>query len=271
MLRLNPVYLEKNRLTAPLIGMPAWSDRSTTFGGVNLFALNQSYVDAVVQAGGIPVMIPLNLDQPALWTLFQRLDGLFLAGGTDIFPGLYGEAATGSEGAFDCDRDRIELQLARWALDHHLPLFGVCRGMQMINVAAGGRLYHDLAHERPEVGRHDFFAQGVERQQIRHNIFIEAGSILGQTLGEIVGVNSMHHQAVKTVGAGLRVTAISEDGLVEGIEGTDHPFVVGCQWHPEELVATPLHADLLHRFIAACQETGVTPHAPLTHCCDAIS
>ncbi|MEM7800313.1 MAG: gamma-glutamyl-gamma-aminobutyrate hydrolase family protein [Chloroflexota bacterium] len=239
-------------LHKPLIGMPTWIDQSTAYGGVDLFALNQSYINAVVAAGGIPFLIPLNLEREGLWSIFSRLDGLFLAGGTDIHPEHYGETAEGTEGRFDDERDHTELILARWSFEHNVPLFGVCRGMQMINVAAGGTLYHDLATDLPEKERHDFPGVGEIRQQIRHNIFIEADSFLGQTLGEIVGVNSMHHQAIKTVGDRLQVTAISEDGLVEGIEYADGRFVIGCQWHPEELMDDPSQARLLTGFVEAC-------------------
>ena len=247
---------------APLIGIPTWNDQSTAYGGVNLFALNQSYINGIVASGGIPFMIPLNLDMEALWSIFCRLDGLFFAGGTDIYPELYGEELTGTEGRFDHDRDLIELVLARWALDYGLPLFGICRGMQMINIAAGGTLYHDLATERPKADKHDFFGVGEERKVIRHNIFVEADSYLGEALGEIVGVNSMHHQAVKEIGDRLRATAISEDGLIEGIEGIGDEFVLGCQWHPEELMDDPRQSQLLADFIDACASQSIKASAP---------
>ena len=259
MLKLQPQNRSFNskRSNAPLIGMPTWSDDSTAYNGVSLFALNQSYVDAIVEAGGIPFMIPLNLDLDRLWALFCKLDGLFLAGGTDIHPALYDEKVAGSEGRFDDRRDVVEIQLAQWALETDLPIFGICRGMQMINVAAGGTLYHDLKIERPESDKHDFFGAGADRQVIRHNIFVESNSYLGRTLGEIVGVNSMHHQAVKELGAFLNATAISEDGLIEGIEGSEHAFVVGCQWHPEELSADPHQAQLFADFITAASSQNL--------------
>ena len=219
--------------TAPLIGMPTWSDSSVAFNGVPLYALNQSYVDTIVEAGGIPFMIPLNLNRAVLWNLFNQLDGLFLAGGTDISPALYAEEENGKEGRFDQPRDSAEIQLARWALESGLPIFGICRGMQLINVAAGGSLYHDLATDLADVEKHDYFESGAARQTIRHNIFVESDSYLGRTLGEIVGVNSMHHQAIKDLGAGLQVVGTAPDGIIEAVEMPDHPWLVGLQWHPE--------------------------------------
>ena len=235
----------------PVIGVPSWIDQSTAYGGVLLYAINQSYINILTAAGAIPFVIPLNLDEEQLWDLFEQLDGLFLSGGTDIDPTFYGEATTGTEGGFDAVRDESELRLARWALETDMPLFGVCRGMQIINVAAGGTLVHDLATDLPQADKHDFFAAGAERAFIRHQVYLDPYSYLGRVLGRSTGVNSMHHQVVNRVGRGLSVTAWSADGLVEGIEGNDQSFVVGVQWHPEELTADPTQAQLFIDFIAA--------------------
>lgn len=234
----------------PLIGIPTWNDSSVGYDGVPLYAINQSYVAALTAAGAIPFLIPLNLDDDSLRDIFDRLDGLFLSGGTDINPIHYDDAEAGTEGRFDNQRDETELKLARWALANDLPVLGVCRGMQILNVAAGGSLYHDLATDRPDTHRHDYFGSEVKRNDVRHTVSTTPYSYLHQILGEKIGVNSMHHQAVRRVGFSFYVTAFSDDGLPEAIEATNHRFAIGLQWHPEELTADERHAQLLHDFIA---------------------
>ncbi|MCB0036860.1 MAG: gamma-glutamyl-gamma-aminobutyrate hydrolase family protein [Anaerolineales bacterium] len=236
----------------PLIGIPTWSDNSTVYAGIPLFAINQSYVNAVTRFGALPLLVPLNLPDEMLREIFARLDGLLLCGGTDIDPVYYGQKASNGEGKFDTARDETELKLVRWGLTADLPMLGICRGMQLLNVAAGGTLYHDLAAERPDLGRHDFFSFDRGRRQIRHTVQTTPKSYLRRTLGRSGGVNSMHHQGVRRVGEGLRVTALSHDGLPEGIEAESHPFAVGVQWHPEELTDNPQQARLFADFTAAC-------------------
>ena len=234
----------------PLIGITTWNDSSVDYDGVPLYAINQSYINALTAAGAIPYLIPLNLDDETLREIFDRLDGLFLSGGTDINPIHYDEAETGSEGRFDLQRDETELKLARWALANNLPVLGVCRGMQILNVAAGGSLYHDLATDRPDTHRHDFFGSGFKRNDIRHTVSTTPYSYLHHVLGEKIGVNSMHHQAIRRVGFSFYVAAFSDDGLAEAIEATNHLFAIGLQWHPEELTDDERHAQLFHDFIA---------------------
>ncbi|MEM8856842.1 MAG: gamma-glutamyl-gamma-aminobutyrate hydrolase family protein [Chloroflexota bacterium] len=240
----------KNLQKSPLIGIPTWQDTSVEYNGVPLFAINQSYIKALTAEGAIPILIPLNLDEEALRNIFDRLDGLFLSGGTDINPLQYGEELTGHEGQFDSERDEVELKLARWALANNLPVLGICRGMQILNVAAGGTLYHDLATERPDTHKHDYFGKKLERREIRHLISTVPYSYVHQTLGKTIGVNSMHHQAIRRVGFGFTVTAFSDDGLPEAIEATNHPFAIGVQWHPEELSDDQRHAQIFNDFIA---------------------
>ena len=234
----------------PLIGIPTWNDSSVDYDGVPLYAINQSYVKTLTAAGAIPFLIPLNLDDTTLREIFDRLDGLFLSGGTDIDPIHFDEAETGTEGRFDQQRDETELKLARWAIANDLPVLGICRGMQILNVAAGGSLYHDLNTERPNTHRHDYFGGDFKRNDIRHTVSTTPQSYLHDILGETIGVNSMHHQAVRRVGFSFYVTAFSDDGLPEAIEATNHQFAMGVQWHPEELTDDDRQAQLFHDFIA---------------------
>lgn len=236
----------------PLIGVPTGREKSQRFFGLSLFIMNQTYVRTLEQLGALPVMIPLHMSEETLRGIFERLDGLLLPGGEDIDPSNYGEDRHAQLGPTDKERDRTELQLTRWALDAGMPVFGVCRGVQVLNVACGGSLYQDLLSQRPDFGKHDYFPPRFERFRISHQVEIEEESLLGSTLGAIHEVNSMHHQGVNRVGVGLRVVARADDGLAEALEAPGLPFVLGVQWHPEELAKTDHHsASLFFDFVRA--------------------
>jgi putative glutamine amidotransferase len=217
------------------------------------FRQNQSYARAVAAAGALPVLLPLLDDENALRALYDRLDGVLLPGGGDVNPVCYGEAARPEHHVEGIDEqlDRVELTLARWALADGKPLFGICRGQQTLAVATGGALYQDipsqidgaLAHQHPDA-----------RTALVHTIRVEPSSRLATVLGATeCGVNSIHHQAVARLGDGWRAVAWAPDGVLEGIEHSDHPFALAVQFHPEELV--PDHAPsarLFAAFVAAC-------------------
>jgi putative glutamine amidotransferase len=204
--------------------------------------MGQRYVHALTTVGAVPWLIPLLNDDPeALRAIYDRLDGLFLTGGVDVDPSHYGEQKQNFCGRTDPTRDAVELQLIRWALADHKPLLGVCRGIQVLNVACGGTLYQDVAAQFQNAIKHDYFPQqgNYTRDYVVHDVRIEPGSRLARCCGlERSQVNSMHHQGVKTLGRGLVVNAYAPDGLIEGIEGTNGQYLVGVQWHPEELSDT---------------------------------
>jgi putative glutamine amidotransferase len=188
----------------------------------------------VIHAGGVPILIPPAPDGDAPPALQEILDGLLLAGGADLDPALYGEAPLPETGPFEPQRDATELTITRWALEKHLPVLGICRGMQLLNVACGGSLYQDLPTQRP--GAFDHEQRGQARTRIVHEVSTEPGSRLAGILGDQhAGVNSFHHQAVRRIGQGLRVTGVAEDGVSEAIEMPELPFVLAVQYHPEEL------------------------------------
>ncbi|HYV97457.1 MAG TPA: gamma-glutamyl-gamma-aminobutyrate hydrolase family protein [Gemmatimonadaceae bacterium] len=197
--------------------------------------MNQQYHLAVAAAGGAPVLVPLiAADEDALRAIYERLDGVLLPGGVDIEPSAYGETPHAKLGRVDPARDTTELTLARWALADDKPLLGVCRGIQVMNVACHGALHQDIASEMPDAGKHDWFAEtGKGRDFIAHTVRTEAGSKLHEMLGDECEVNSLHHQAINALGTGLRVTAVAPDGVIEGIECDAATFAVGVQWHPE--------------------------------------
>jgi putative glutamine amidotransferase len=236
----------------PLIGVTTGREKSQRFFGLSLYIMNQTYVRTLENLGALPVMIPLNMSEATLYGMFARLDGLFLPGGEDIDPSNYGEDRHPLLGATDRERDRTELLLTRWAIEEGMPVLGVCRGVQMINVACGGTLIQDLHNEQPDLEKHDYFPPSYERYRISHGVSIVPDSHLALAMGQVHEVNSMHHQGIDQVGYGLRVVARAEDGLPEALEAPQLPFVVGVQWHPEELSKTDqMSANLFYNFVEA--------------------
>jgi putative glutamine amidotransferase len=247
----------------PLIGVTMGREKSQRFFGLSLFIMNQTYVRSLENLGALPVMIPLNMTEATLYGTLQRLDGLFLPGGEDIDPSNYGEERHPLLGATDRERDRTELLLTRWALQAGMPILGVCRGVQLINVACGGTLVQDLHSEQPDLEKHDYFPPSYERFRISHSIAIEPDSHLAHALGQVHEVNSMHHQGIGQVGQGLRVVARAEDGLIEALEAPELPYVVGVQWHPEELSKTDqMSANLFYNFVRAAADNWREEVAP---------
>lgn len=245
----NPGELPTQR---PLIGVPTGREKSQRFFGLPLYIMNQTYVRVLENLGALPVMIPLQMSEATLQGIFARLDGLFLPGGEDVDPSAYGQARHPQLGAPDKERDRTELLLTRWALEEGMPILGVCRGAQVINVVCGGALYQDLHSQRPDLAKHDYFPPTFERFRISHQVAIEPDSRLARALGATHEVNSMHHQGIAQLGHGLRVVARAEDGLPEAVELPHLPFVLGVQWHPEEMAKTdPLSGSLFAEFLHA--------------------
>ena len=193
--------------------------------------LAQAYYMSVLEAGGTPVVIPSYDDDKALVSLLDTLDGIVLSGGADIDPDYLGEEP------LDCisvnpRRDRQELTLVRLAVDRQIPLLGICRGIQVLTAALGGKLYQDIKsqHDKPCIEHSQKIARGLPS----HEVKLEKDSLLYGFFGkETLAVNSFHHQAVKEVPVGFRVTASAPDGIIEGMESTTFRPILGVQWHPE--------------------------------------
>ena len=219
----------------PLIGIPCSGNvRSHTH--YRRFAVGQSYCRALELAGAAPIVIPLLDDEGALLDIYGRLDGLLLAGGGDIWPHHFGQQRLAKLGNVDRPRDRVELLLARQAFEDNLPMLAICRGIQMLAVALGGTLIQDIPTQIPGALRHDFHS-GHPRNYLGHEIAVEHRTHLAQILStERTRVNSLHHQSVQDVPPVLRVAARAPDGVIEAAEAPDKRFVLGVQWHPEELV-----------------------------------
>ena len=184
-------------------------------------------------------------DDAQLLELLSFTNGILIVGGHDIDSEYYGEENTKHVQNIDRERDRVELALVRLAVKHRVPLFGICRGMQAMNVALGGSLYQDVLTEMPGALRHDNHKDDLTGNDLPHSLRVHDVSIKDNTLlakligKEKISVNSLHHQGVKTPGKGLVASAIASDGLIEAIELPDHPFALGVEWHPEELTDKP--------------------------------
>jgi putative glutamine amidotransferase len=230
----------------PLIGVSGATALATwSFWRQEAVLSAQTYLDAVTRAGGQPVILPPSPDADEN-QLLAVVDGILLVGGSDVSPGFYGEASTRHTEAPQPVRDLFELRLAAAAMDQDIPVLGICRGMQVMNVATGGTLHQDLFdagfdQHRPLPGRLD--------PTTNHTIEVEVDSLLGRSSAAGVReVNSHHHQGAATIGDGGRITARSvPDGVVEAIEWPERRFALGVQWHPED----PPMDDIFSAFVTA--------------------
>lgn len=246
----------------PVIGIPMQSLAAVPGERQAMWALGQRYVEVLARHGAVPWLIPALVDDPgAIRSIFDRLDGLLLAGGSDIHPGQYGESIRPECGPIDPNRDTVEIDLVRRSVEANRPAFGICRGLQLMNVARGGTLYQDIAAQVPAALKHDYTArQGhLDRTGSPHDVAVKAGTRLASILGTNgFPVNSIHHQAVKDLGAGLVATAYAPDGVVEALELPSHPFFLGVQWHPEDLLESqPSMAALFDAFVGAAASREV--------------
>ncbi|NJO81593.1 MAG: gamma-glutamyl-gamma-aminobutyrate hydrolase family protein [Blastochloris sp.] len=202
------------------------------------FGHRQTYVDAILHAGGAPMLIPPVQDEVTLRALYERLDGVLFAGGGDIAPQHYSAEPHAKLGPIDALRDFAELPMARWAIADGKPVFGICRGIQVINVALGGTLYQDLPSQISSDLQHNLSYEREDWTHLAHEMRMAPNSLIADLLGvEAMPINSLHHQAVRDIAPGLRATAWAPDGVVEALEGTADAFLLGVQCHPEALQA----------------------------------
>ncbi len=211
------------------------------------FATKCEYIDAVLEAGGLPLILPaLSLEQAG--EALRGMDGLLLIGGPDLSPQSYGEKLDPLTMPMAARRERFDMAALQWAYRHDLPVLAICLGCQVLNVARQGTLYQDILAHRAGSICHSHKPSGY----VQHRITIKSGSLLSGILGEgEMMVNSSHHQAVKDVGKGLVVSAVAEDGVIEAVEDPSKRFVLGVQWHPESLIGDPHHFNLFKSFVSA--------------------
>lgn len=235
----------------PLIGCGTYRKTADQHAPIEVYGLMPVYVQAVLVAGGLPVMLPLALSQEDLRDLLPRLDGILIPGGGDIEPSTYGgNDYDPTVRDVDKVRDAFEVTLIHHALQEGKPLLAICRGLQIFNVALGGSLWEDVHSQMPGAIRHDYF-DNDHRDNLVHDVQIAGGSLLHDVLGaEAIRVNSLHHQGIRKLASDLRAVATAPDSLVEAVEVPDHPFAIGVQWHPEQLLsAEPRMNRLFQRFV----------------------
>lgn len=235
----------------PLIGCTTYHVelKDPTMPAVN--GLMPSYLNAVIMGGGTPLLIPHGLAEEQLADVLSRVDGIMLPGGGDIHPAAYNGHYHKSIWGIDQERDRIEIFAARYAVERQKPLLAICRGHQVLNVALGGTLWEDIESQNLNAQRHNYF-KAFPRNYLAHPVEITPNSLLAKALDSTeTAVNSLHHQGVRDLAPELTATAVSQDGLVEAVEVTGHPFALGVQWHPENLVTDlPSMLRIFQTFVA---------------------
>ena len=217
-----PIYKRR-----PIIGITGNYDAGTC-------TLLEGYYRSVLEAGGTPLIIPPFDDTDAMVSLLERVDALIFSGGSDINPLYLGEEPLRELGSINATRDSQELMLARLAANRQIPILGICRGLQVMMAALGGKLYQDIYKETTATLKH---SQKAERHVATHTIQLSSESHLAQIFGvTTLPVNTFHHQAVKEVAPGFSVSGLSPDGLIEAVESTCHKSMIGVQWHPECMI-----------------------------------
>jgi len=239
------------KLMQPVIGITTYEGKNPD--GLPTVMLLQAYVYAILEAGGVPVLIPSMLAVGRWDVLYARLDGVVFSGGGDIAAEYFnGEDHPRIDGV-DPLRDTVELSLLRAVMNNGKPFLGICRGIQLINVGLGGTLYEHLGEQfRGEI---DHTYPTTMRTHLVHEVKIEAGTRIADVVGEsVLRVNSLHHQGLKEIAPGLQVTGYAPDGLVEAVELPDHPFGLAVQWHPEWLTDQQSTRNLFKAFVDAARE-----------------
>lgn len=219
----------------------------------SLSYIKNLYCEALVEAGAAPVLLPLSMNQEVIEAYVDKCNGLMVVGGPDVDPVYYGENNMPYNGELSPYRDVMEIALVKKAVLSNTPVFGICRGIQVLNVAMGGTLYQDLHQQikEREIIKH---AQSAPRWHNTHQVVIKKDTFMWEVYNtEKVPVNSFHHQAVKDIAPDFEPTAWSEDGIVEAIEYSKDSFAVGVQWHPEDLwQQQDLHRELFKQFVKMC-------------------
>lgn len=208
-------------------------NQEDTFTGYIRSYANEDYVNSIVNNGGIPYILPIVEDKAAIKEQVANIDALLLTGGYDVDPYYYGEEPNMKLGEIMPRRDEFELKLLKEAIERNIPILGICRGLQLMNIYHGGSLYQDLSLNKDIVIKHD---QVNTPNILTHGINIDEDTKLFEILKvKNMRVNSFHHQVINKLGDGFRVSAQSNDGVIEAIEHEDYNFMVGLQFHPEML------------------------------------
>jgi len=214
--------------------------------------LSRKYTQAIIHAGGIPLILPANLPASSLTSWLPKLDGVLLSGGDDVNPRLFGEDQLPETKKVLDERDELESLLLKSCLEQGKPVFGICRGLQIINVVLGGSLFQHIQIQIPSAIQHD--RHDDNREKRHHSVTVTPGSLLARLTGPTsIQVNTLHHQGIRDLAKQLHIGGkCSEDGLIEAIEIEEQPFFLAVQWHPEELTEYPEQRSLFEAFVKAC-------------------
>ncbi|MGM8213822.1 gamma-glutamyl-gamma-aminobutyrate hydrolase family protein [Virgibacillus sp. W0430] len=232
----------------PIVGVvPSVDEKEGTY------FINEDNIKALSAAGGIPVLLPYTQCKTSIDKMVAMIDGLYLTGGNDIDPFHFGEEPHPHLGTVNQERDRFELKIVTEILEKKKPVFGVCKGCQIINVALGGSVYQDMYTQinKPLI-QHQ---QKALYQFPSHNVHITEKSILWEiTRSNTIKVNSRHHQSVRQLGDTLIISGVASDGVIEAIESTEDQFILGVQWHPENMIENgdKTSSKIYQAFIDAC-------------------
>lgn len=235
-------------MTTPVIGIPLDSEDGGGYSALPWYALRKNYIEAVVKAGGLPLLLP---HEPELVDMYlDRIDGLLVPGGAfDVDPSLFGAESRHDTVVLKAQRTAFEFAVTRGAITRDKPVFGICGGQQLLNVVLGGTLIQHIPDEVAGALAHE---QPNPRTEPGHDVVVVEGSVLHRLTGRArFPVNSAHHQAVKDVGPEMVVSASAPDGVVEAIEVPDAAFCIGVQWHPEYHIS-PADTALFDAFLKAC-------------------
>jgi putative glutamine amidotransferase len=233
----------------PLIGITCeWIVRQPKAG--DRIHIGANYFQAIVRAGGVPLIIPASEDLSLVQRYAELGDGLLFIGGADINPETYGEPRHPLTGSLALVKETFDIALINAAIERNVPVLGICLSCQLLNVARGGTLYQDVVADFPDSPlRH---RRTLSKSLTYHRVRVEPDSKLLSIVGsEEIETNSSHHQSVKKLGKGLRAVAFAEDGVIEAIESPEHDFVVAVQWHPEYMTDRPEHFALFKALVNA--------------------
>ena len=219
-------------MSKPLIGITTRNSKDIDRHPTT--SLQHTYTNAILQAGGLPILIPSMLPEEDFFALYSRVTGLLFTGGGDVSLDYFKGDNHPRISEMDEARDATEINLMRAAINDGKPILGICRGAQVMNVALGGTLYTHIQDQLPNALDHDY--PGYLRRVLVHSVSVDASSRSAEILGEaLLQVNSLHHQGLKELAPGLRASGHAPDGLVEMVELTSHPYAISVQWHPEWL------------------------------------
>lgn len=216
----------------------------------DLHTLNKAYIHAVENCGGVPLILPIVQTTEAIKTHCRIIDGLILAGGVDVDPKYFGEQPTGT-GEIAPERDSFEMALAAEFLDLDKPILAICRGVQVLNICTGGDIFQDIDRQLEGVLKH---VQQAPKWYPTHSVQLKEGSRLEKVFAStVIQVNSFHHQASRKIASGFEACAWSQDGVIEAVESVKHRFVIGVQWHPEQMAPrSEQQMNLFREFVRAC-------------------